>query len=275
MTAPWDRLVSLTGNATEAVIAAPYVKENSLRRLLEQLPHLANLTCVTRWQVGDIAAGVSDTTVRALVKSFGGVFRLHPSLHAKYYRFDDEVLIGSANLTDAGLGIGHATNLEILARPAAGGFDSTAFEQELLAGSREIDDGEFVAWDAIPVARSSPQVGPDSSLSGWYPTTRDPTDLWQLYSGHRALLSSNVQQRAEADLSVLRVPEGLDADRFGGWVLASLLSSSFVADVRQISPSDEPHAFLRLADDWGLEPGSARYGAETVRTWLAYFLGSS
>ena len=106
MTSPWKRIVVLALGATEAVIAAPYIKENSLRRMLDQLPHLERLTCVTRWQAGDIAAGVSDTVVRDLVRSLGGAFRLHPSLHAKYYRFDDGVLVGSANLTDAGLGVG-------------------------------------------------------------------------------------------------------------------------------------------------------------------------
>ena len=126
MTSPWDRILALTWSATEAVIAAPYIKEPSLRRLLEHLPQLEQLTCVTRWQAGDIAAGVSDTVVRDLVRSLGGAFRLHPSLHAKYYRFDDGVLVGSANLTDAGLGVGRIYNLEILARPG-GDFDSVAF----------------------------------------------------------------------------------------------------------------------------------------------------
>ena len=101
MTSPWERIVALARGATEAVIVAPYIKEHSLLRLLEQLPHLERLTCVTRWLAGDIAVGVSDTAVRDLVRSFGGAFRLHPGLHAKYYRFDDAVLVGSANLTDA------------------------------------------------------------------------------------------------------------------------------------------------------------------------------
>ena len=68
MTSPWDRILALTRGAREAVIAAPYIKEPSLRRLLEHLPQLERLICVTRWQAGDIAAGVSDTAVRSLVR---------------------------------------------------------------------------------------------------------------------------------------------------------------------------------------------------------------
>ena len=274
MTSPWERIVALARGATEAVIVAPYIKEHSLLRLLEQLPHLERLTCVTRWLAGDIAVGVSDTAVRDLVRSFGGAFRLHPGLHAKYYRFDDAVLVGSANLTDAGLGVGRIRNFEILARPG-GGFDSVAFERELMAGSREIDDGEFAAWDTIPVIESDAGAGPDSALLDWYPATRDPADLWQFYYGHRESLSLDTQRRAEADLLVLGPPASLDLYGFGNWVSVGLMSSSFVGDVRRISAADEPQAFLQLGDDWGLEPGAARYAAETVRTWVAHFLGSS
>ena len=273
MTSPWDRIAALTWGATEAVIAAPYIKEPSLRRLLEHLPQLEQLICVTRWQAGDIAAGVSDTVVRDLVRSLGGAFRLHPSLHAKYYRFDDGVLVGSANLTDAGLGVGRIYNLEILARPG-GDFDSVAFEQELMAGSRDIDDREFAAWNAIPVVGSAARAGPDSTLLNWYPATRDPADLWEFYSGHREQLSLDNQRRTEADLLVLGLPTNLDPCGFRHWVSAGMLSSSFVADVRRISAADEPGAFLQLGDDWGLEPGAARYAAETVRTWIAHFLSS-
>ena len=154
MTSPWDRILALTGGASEAVIAAPYIKEPSLRRLLEHLPQLERLICVTRWQAGDIAAGVSDTAVRSVVRSSGGAFRLHPSLHAKYYRFDDGILVGSANLTDAGLGVRRVHNFEILTEPGDG-FNSGAFERELMTGSREIDDGEVAAWEAIPVVEPS------------------------------------------------------------------------------------------------------------------------
>ena len=274
MTLPWDRIVSLGRGATEVVIAAPYIKQHSLSRLLERLPYLEYLTCVTRWQAGDISAGVSDTAVRDLVRSSGGTFRLHPALHAKYYRFDGVVLVGSANLTDAGLGLARIHNLEILAPPGSA-FDPVAFEQDLMAGSREIDDGEFAAWDAIPVVESSAGAGPDSTLFGWYPTTRDPVDFWRFYSGRRQLLSLDTQRRGEVDLLVLGIPADLDQSRFRNWVSAALLSSAFVVDVRRISPVDEPGAFLELGTDWGLEPGAARYAAETVRTWLAYFLGSS
>ena len=37
------------------------------------------------------------------------------SLHAKYYRCDGHVLIGSANLTESGMGLGASPNFEILA----------------------------------------------------------------------------------------------------------------------------------------------------------------
>ena len=274
MTLPWGFLESLSKGATEVVIAAPYIKEHSLRRLLEVLPHLEHLICVTRWQAGDIANRVSDTGVRDLIRSYGGAFRLHPRLHAKYYRFGGDVLVGSANLTDVGLGLGRLYNLEILTRPWDG-FDTVEFERELLDGSREIDDAEFKAWSAIPLALSSMCVGPDTALLGWYPVTRDPADLFQYYFGDRGLLPLGRRENARSDLLAMGAPDDLDLQGLQNWVAAGLLSSSFVADVRRIRLADEPNAFLRLAQDWGVEPGAARYRAETARTWMAYFWGAS
>ena len=66
------------------------------------------------------------------------------------------------------MGVGRVHNLEILTKPGDG-FDSVAFERELMAGSREIDDGEVATWEAIPVVEPSARVGPDSALQDWYP----------------------------------------------------------------------------------------------------------
>ena len=52
-----------------------------------------------------------------MVVERGGSFKLHARLHAKYYRFDDRVLVGSANMTASGLGYRHRGNLEILCEP--------------------------------------------------------------------------------------------------------------------------------------------------------------
>ena len=178
------------------MLAAPYIKEDSLRRLLDAAPRLASLTCITRWSPSDLSVGAADAAIRGLVIGRGGSFLLHPTLHAKYYRFDDVVLIGSANITGAGLGLVSNPNLEILS-PPSDEFDSVAFERILIAQSRVVSDAEYAVWQSIPVKTQSPVVIPESLALTWRPVTRDPEDLWLVYAGATEPgLSGSVCQQA-------------------------------------------------------------------------------
>ena len=142
----WDTLRGAAEHATEAIIIAPYLKDDAMRRLLALLPDNASIVCVTRWTLRDVRAGASDVACASLVTAVGGEFRLHPRLHAKYYRFDATVLIGSANLTSAGIGIGDQSNVEILC-DAPSTFDAAAFEDRVLQESLAIDAGDVEAWE--------------------------------------------------------------------------------------------------------------------------------
>ena len=271
MTSPWDLVRSGAAGATTAVLAAPYIKENTLLRLLNNASRLVSLTCVTRWSPGDISAGVSDAPARELVVGKGGTFLLHPTLHAKYYRFDDMVLIGSANLTNSGLGLASNSNLEILS-PPSDDFDSMAFERLLLSQSRVVSDAEYAVWQSIPVKAQSPVVVPESFILSWRPLTRDPGDLWLVYSDETGnSLPESVVQQAAQDLSAILAPEGLERGAFSMWVSSALLASPFVSDVRSIAVDAEPTAFIQLGQSWDMTPGDARYAAETVHNWLSYY----
>ena len=271
MTSPWDLVRSGAAGATTAVLAAPYIKENTLLRLMNIASRLVSLTCVTRWSPGDISAGVSDAPARELVVGKGGTFLLHPTLHAKYYRFDDVVLIGSANLTDSGLGLASKSNLEILSPPSYE-FDSVAFERALLDQSRVVSDAEYAVWESIPLVARSRVTLPESLILTWRPVTRDPKDLWLVYTGGtEPALSESVRRQAAQDLSAVIAPPGLNRDAFSAWVSALLLASPFVSDVRSISAGAEPRAFIQLGETWNMTPGDARYAAETVRNWLSYY----
>lgn len=272
MTSPWDLVISSAEGAATVVLVAPYIKEDSLRRLLDAAPCMVSLTCVTRWSPSDLAVGVSDVTARGLVMSRGGLFLLHPTLHAKYYRFDDVVLIGSANITASGLGLVLNPNLEILSQPSDD-FDAGAFERFLLDRSRDVSDVEYAVWRSISAVDHSPVAIPESPISIWRPVTRDPEDLWLVYTGTaESALSESVRRQADHDLSAVMAPASLDRHAFSAWVSGALLASPFVCDVRSISADDEPRAFIQLGEAWNMTPGDARYAAETVRNWLSYYL---
>ena len=268
---PGDELLRCCAEAQHLFIAAPYIKANALTRVLDAIGEISSLTCVTRWDPLDLAVGVSDTECRTIVKGHGGLFRLHPSLHAKYYRMDDNILIGSANLTFSALGWSTQPNLEILSR-AGNDFDAYAFQQELLKEAREISDDEFARWEAVAktnLRTGNPVVNGQSILDTWRPATRDPRHLELAYLGRDEEIASFDEQRAaHRDIQALQVPLGLNSEQLRTWASACLLGAPFTNTVIRLNGLEVPAASSVLAETYGLTITEARRDMETVQTWL-------
>ena len=271
---PGDLLTRLCSNATSLVIAAPYIKADALSKALGAANTQASLVCVTRWSLQDLAVGASDAECRSVAVDFGGSFRLHPSLHAKYYRIDDMVLIGSANLTSSAMGWSPQPNLEILCR-AGDDFDSWAFEQELLSEARELSDDEFLRWEAIAqiAARKEREAaGGQPELDTWRPRTRDPIHLELSYAGRgNEIASFDEQTAAERDVQALLLPPNLTSEEVRLWATACLLAAPFTNTVIKLRGSiDAPASHRSLANTYGLNLTEARRDMETVQNWLAF-----
>ncbi len=275
MTTPWEILRELCYDADEVVIAAPYIKIDALQRVLALVPETALTTCVTRWSPDDIRAGASDIGCRPMVVQRGGTFRLHPSLHAKYYRCDAKVLVGSANLTASGMRYSGAGNLEILCEPSDA-FDALAFEARLLAESREISDEEYADWAMLQtilteVSLVSSAIAEDA-IGQWQPATRDPEHVWLLYRELPQHIASDDELRlAQVDLDGLRVPGGLSRERFDAWVRAHLYASPFASAIVGREDVEDNLMWQQIADTWDISIGEAARRLETVRNWYAAF----
>ena len=270
---PWDALQSAAPGSERVFIAAPYIKEDALRRLLLLTPPNAALTCVTRWQRHDVAVGASDVECRSLVAARGGRFLLHQRLHAKYYRLGDTVLVGSANLTAAGMGYSAPANTEILCSPGLA-FDPAGFERALLADAREVDDAEFVRWQVIerfpPAWRATTEP---TAADEWRPLTREPANVWLVYAGRAAaVVSADESTRARQDLEAIQVPSGLDRPEFDAIVSTALLSSAGVADVLRVNGLPDDAAWTELASRWDTTRSVAQRSRETAWNWIATFL---
>ena len=270
-----DELARLASVANEIVIVAPYVKRAPLQYILSDMRPGSQLTCVSRWTAGAILSGASDVASRRAVVDRGGTFRLHPRLHAKYFRFSDRILVGSANVTGNGLGLSAIPNLEILCEPADS-FDAVAFEQDAIRESRVVGDQEAEMWEAFAelgsqtVRRTREQ---EANLSTWLPVTRDPDHVWLAYLGRGGDIPSADEQRlAREDLSVLMPPASLDRRQFDAWLGGCLLSSARVQDVRFVVEMEEVAAWDALSESWGVIRSEALRARSTVENWLATFL---
>ena len=266
-----DLLRSLCSDAQHLIIAAPYIKADALTKILVDVSPTTSLMCITRWNPHDLALGVSDTECRTLVTERGGSFRLHPSLHAKYYRIDDVVLIGSANLTASALGWSLQSNLEILCRPGDD-FNVATFQQCLLEGAREISDDEFVRWEAITQIsdQSSTITGGQPRFDTWRPATRDFRNLELSYRDREDEIASFDEQRAaRRDIQALLIPPGLTDEQIRMWASTCLLAAPFTNTVIQLHNMEILIASRSLAETYKLSATEARRDMETVQNWLA------
>ena len=218
MVSPWTTLVDYCNGAERITIAAPYIKASVLEDLLKYVSNDVNLECFTRWTAKDILEGATDTECRNLVVARGGKFYLHNRLHAKYYRFNDQALIGSANCTASGLNYKRRGNLEILYQPDQS-FDKDEFEKQFRAEAREVSDEELALWLSCPVNAPKAQGHVlTTTLEDWKPLTRFPDYLWLIYSGREVkALDSAQRERARADLQVLGPPQDLSQEQFDCW----------------------------------------------------------
>lgn len=270
-----DMLSSVCSGAQHLIIAAPYIKADALTKVLADISPAASLICITRWNLHDFAAGVSDTECRTIVTERGGSFRLHPSLHAKYYRIDDVILVGSANLTSSAMGWSRQPNLEILCRPGDD-FDAETFQQSLFEGAREIGDEEFAHWESIAKigAQETRKVtGATPRLDTWRPETRDFRHLELAYQGREDEIASSDEQRAaQRDIQALQIPLDLTDEQVRTWASSCLLAAPFTNDVIRLHGMDTTSSSRSLAEIYNLRITEARRDMETIQNWLAFLI---
>ena len=276
---PWSVLMARCKNAKIAVIVAPYMKTGALERLLAGIPDGASVTCVSRWTPKDIQSGVTDLACRGLILARNGRFLLHDRLHAKYYRFDKQVLIGSSNLTRPGMNIDGSGNLEILC-PSPPEFNTMLFESQLLQEAYLVSDADFALWSRItPIPQRDQTISqhhdPGSTV-GWKPTTRRPEYLWLAYQQRSEEIPlAEQEQTASREIKSLGVPSGLTEQQFNDWIRLSLMTSPFVKSVRSNLDETIETAWERLSQQWSISKAEAERSKSTAESWIAYFENNS
>ncbi|MBI1178718.1 hypothetical protein GC207_14895 [bacterium] len=101
----WDKLLTSASAADRSAlrIICPFIKLRAVRRLLTgTTPDVIQV--ITRFHLGDLCDGVSDTAALRVLLDEGAQVRGVKGLHAKLYLFGDQrAIVTSANLTEAAL----------------------------------------------------------------------------------------------------------------------------------------------------------------------------
>ena len=273
-TTPWDVMMAACSNANDAIIVAPYIKVAVLEQVLDRITPGAHITCVSRWTPQDIIAGTTDLDCRTLAQARNGTFLLHSGLHAKYYRFDDRVLIGSANLTGAGMNLTNHGNLEILCPPPYQ-FNAEQFESDLMYKAYPVSDKEFDLWYRIALKQphvEQTKVTEQLDYGSWKPITRRPEYIRLVYQQKAGEIPSDEQRRlAEVETAMLNIPNGLDESGFINWIKASMLSSQFVNDVLKAICQPRAIAWEIISEQWNMSKHEADQSITTTEYWIEFF----
>jgi len=277
-----ESLLELCRTSSRSVLlAAPYVKSSVLSRLIDNMTPQVSLTVVTRWRPEEIKQGVSDIEIWDLVSTRPqSDLRLCSNLHAKYYRGDDNCLVGSANLTNAALGWSRAPNLELLVPMPASDMLASQFEYTLtnttLRVDHQIADQMRLAVDLLPPNLEWVDPAPDAmdEFNHWIPQSRYPENIYLAYSKQEQDLTRSAKSTADYDLSWINPPDGLSESSFRAY------SASVIAQHRLFANFDnlvaQPRRFGEIrqwirGEDIGNDPTLL---TQTIIRWASYFFPS-
>ena len=280
MTADGDtqgsRIRALFENTEDDVsIIAPFIKVDALSSLLEVFPSGTHLRCVTRWLPKEVAAGVSDLEILDVLEKRGNFsLSLVDRLHSKLYIAGDRCLVGSANVTRAGLGEGGASNnIETLVYTT---IDDIGVAETL----EEISKTERLATrDIAQIVRrladslSASEASTATVEISWCPSSRRPQEAYLLYTQPPSGFTKAADHTLLRDLAKANLQPGLEEDEFRS-VVRSLLQTIPIAGTLLNTTEDttltfaDTHSYFEeIADD----QVSANDLWIAFVEWMAYF----
>ncbi|MFY1677385.1 phospholipase D family protein [Streptomyces sp. WMMC905] len=279
----WRQIEGLLATARGRVaLVAPFIKKDVFKAAVDAVTAAeAEILCVTRWSVLEVASGVSDPEIAELAAEDERItILLCHDLHAKLYLADDRCLVGSANLTGKATGRRQPKNLELLLEvPEAHPEVQQLFQQiretavpaslELAQQIRE--QAELIRQDEdrpeIVIVTGEAEEGP----AHWRPETRSPQRLYHIYRGRKHDYVSEILAGVVRDLAHLDIPPGLSESAFSKAVLDRLYALPEVEQLVTDGRLSMADLQLRLMEADGSTEAQAQRAAENICEWLKYF----
>ena len=242
---PQNQILSLCQQTeTEIVLVAPFMKETVVNTLFKKIPLTVKIRGVTRWRPEEIAGGISDLEVFDLFSARKNAeLFIQPLLHAKYFRFDANCLVGSANLTQRALGWYMPPNLELLVLLSSDRIDLVEFEKHIFITSVKATVGlkEEISKEADKLKGAEIRYvfeedvlkETDMNIANniWLPLCSSPEYLFRIYREQNLDDFINTTLRnGQEDIQVLISSSGLSQYLFQA-TIASSLQQSFIGQL--------------------------------------------
>lgn len=224
-------------------MAAPYIKLNVLKQFTFPPIATKKTTFVCRWNLEDVVSGATDVEVYPWLRDRGIRVLLHKTLHAKFYRVDETVLLGSANISSNGLIDDDFGSLEILTRINSDA-QTRAFEDKLTQESIVITDQIYL--DYLSVIPQKQQIQKGKHIEFFWPSYSTFEQIWSEYSSGKS----------HEDLQQLEIPLGLNEAGARNYLRIRLREFVNIRRVEKFICSDaegrrfgEVRALIRNLDD--------------------------
>jgi len=132
----------INSSGSEVIIFCPYIQVSSLKRIVDGLH--SKLSIITSWKTTDILKGISDLDVYPFCKSIGAYLYINQKIHLKVICDSyHNAIIGSANITDKGLGVALNSNYECAVLYETLDRVQQIYLRAILQESTLINDNEF------------------------------------------------------------------------------------------------------------------------------------
>ncbi len=278
----------LLGDAQESVLlVSPFITSQLFESILKEVDNDVQVTLVTRFRPDEIAKGLNSLKLFDVLRERSrGELRLSYHLHAKYYRADDSVILGSGNLTNKGLNTFPGGNHEIMIQVDRSFAGIDQFETKILAEStipseeNIADLNEMVECLKLIAIDRKIQLIPSveirsESPSDWMPLCESPSSVFNVYLNDLKEIDQKIVQDAKIDLSYLSIPTGINEEQFKKYIRIVIqqsgIMSAFKIELDRNRKLDKVIGIEIIVKKFDRDREEAEKLWFSSINWLAYF----
>jgi hypothetical protein len=243
-----------------------YLKVDELKRINEQ-KKIKQI--IVRWEIEDLCRKISDIELFQYCKENNIVLYRNTRIHLKaFWNNKSDVLFGSANITNKGLGENGNFNFELNGTIKGISFADQTYFNKLILDSEYVTDALYeklfslIENTLLPIfdfpKLPTPPPTVDYFLINQLPMTTSPELLFEIYSGQ---VKDELEMNCAAhDLELYHIPKGLTKSIFFDQLRQTFNGHSFIIDFK--------FAIKNSVDEYNREDrnGSMTFGR--VKRWF-------
>jgi len=232
-------------------VLCPFINPSTLRRALSHREGQPTIV-VTSWRLDHLILGASTLELYPLCQEMGWTLYTNDRLHAKIYSDSlKSAWIGSANLSEKGLGTANEPNLEVLSFQEELSAEARIWIQEIIANSVFVNDRIYYAYVKWMEKQKPPvidyleepelAVEEEAFLISQLPASDSPQKLWELANNQDIEHADWELAAMEHDLAIYGIPSQLELDEFLQKLKTVFFSHPFIETFSKIITDEGIH----------------------------------